>query len=86
MSPTLCLDIDSTIWDTGAWVRAAVFEVTGEALDVDKVTTWTHVLDTYGEKSTTIIFDRVFDPARIRERKPYPGAPEVLRALQEDPA
>lgn len=84
MSPTLCLDIDSTIWDTGAWVRAAVLEVTGEALDMDKVTTWTHVLDTYGEKSTTIIFDRVFDPTRIRERKPYPGAPEVLRALQED--
>lgn len=85
MSPTLCLDIDSTIWDTGAWVRAAVFEVTGEALDVDRVTTWTHVLDTYGEKSTTTIFDRVFDPARIREREPYPGATEVLRALQEDP-
>jgi hypothetical protein len=85
VSPTLCLDIDSTIWDTGAWVRAAVFEVTGEALDVDKVTTWTHVLDTYGEKSTTIIFDRVFDPARIHEREPYPGSPEVLRALQADP-
>ena len=85
MRPTLCLDIDSTVWDTGAWVCAAVHEVTGEALDVEEVTTWTHVLDTYGEKTTTIVFDRVFDPERIREREPYPGAPEVLRALQEDP-
>lgn len=85
MRPTLCLDVDSTIWDTGAWVCAAVLEVTGEALDVDEVTTWTHVLDTYGEETTTTIFDRVFDPARIRERDPYPGAPEVLRSLQEDP-
>jgi 5'(3')-deoxyribonucleotidase len=84
LRPTLCLDIDSTIWDTGAWVCAAVLEVAGEALDVDEVTTWTHVLDTYGEKTTTIIFDRVFDPARIREREPYPGAPEALRVLQED--
>ena len=83
-TPTLGVDVDSTIWDTGAWVCAAVFEVTGEDLDVEAVSTWTHVLDTYGEETTTIIFDRVFDPARIRERDPYPGAPEVLGALQED--
>jgi 5'(3')-deoxyribonucleotidase len=82
--PTLCLDVDSTIWDTGAWVRAAVLEVTGEELDVEEVTTWTHVLDTYGEESTTFVFDCVFDPARIREREPYPGVPEALRRLQED--
>jgi len=50
---------------------------------MDRITTWTHVLDTYGEKTTTAIFDRVFDPERVRDRKPYPGAPEVLRALQE---
>ena len=74
-TPTLCLDVDSTIWDTGAWVCAAVLEVTGEELDVEEVTTWTHVLDTYGEQTTTLVFDRVFDPARIREREPYPGAP-----------
>ena len=24
MRPTLCVDVDSTIWDTGAWVCAAV--------------------------------------------------------------
>ena len=85
MKPTLCVDVDSTIWDTGAWVCAAVLEVTGETLDTNEVTTWTHVLDTYGEETTTVIFERVFDPARIREREPYPGAREVLRALQERP-
>jgi hypothetical protein len=82
LRPTLCLDIDSTIWDTGAWVCAAVLEITGDVLDLHEVTTWTHVLDTYGEKTTTIVFDRVFDPARIHEREPYPGAPKVLRTLQ----
>ena len=84
MKPTLCTDVDSTVWDTGAWVCSAVLEVTGEKLDMDRITTWTHVLDTFGEQITTAIFDRVFDPARIREREPYPGASEVLRALQED--
>jgi 5'(3')-deoxyribonucleotidase len=81
---TLALDVDSTVWDTGAWVCSAVLEVTGETLDMGAVTTWRHVLDTYGEQTTTAIFDLVFDPARIREREPYPGAPKVLRALQED--
>ena len=83
MRPTLCADVDSTIWDTGAWVCSAVLDITGETLDMDRITTWTHVLDTYGEKTTTAIFDRVFDPERVRDREPYPGAPEVLRALQE---
>jgi 5'(3')-deoxyribonucleotidase len=83
-TPTLCMDVDSTIWDTGAWVCVAVLEVTGEELDMEEVTTCTHLLDTYGEETTTLVFDRVFDPARIRERKPYPGAPETLRALRND--
>jgi hypothetical protein len=75
--------VDSTVWDTGAWVCSAVLDVTGETLDIDRITTWTHVLDTYGEETTTAIFDRVFDPERVRDREPYPGAPEVLRALQD---
>jgi hypothetical protein len=83
LKPTLCTDVDSTIWDTGAWVCSAVLDITGETLDMDRITTWTHVLDTYGEQTTTAIFDRVFDPERVREREPYPGASEVLRALQE---
>ena len=83
MRPLLCLDVDSTIWDTGAWVCAAVLEFTGEKLDMDSTTTWTHVLDAYGEQTTSVIFDRVFDPARIRDREPYPGASEVLRTLQD---
>jgi 5'(3')-deoxyribonucleotidase len=83
LKPTLCTDLDSTVWDTSAWVCAAVLEVTGETLDVERISTWTHVLDTYGEETTTAIFDRVFDPERVRDREPYPGAPEVLRALQE---
>ena len=80
----LACDVDSTVWDTGACVRAATFEVTGERPDPATLFTWTHLLDTYGEPATTSIFDRVFDPTRIREREPYLGAPEVLRALQED--
>jgi phosphoglycolate phosphatase-like HAD superfamily hydrolase len=83
LKPTLCADVDSTIWDTGAWVRSAVLDITGETLDIERITTWTHVLDTYGEKTTTAVFDRVFDPERVRAREPYPDAPEVLRALQE---
>jgi len=83
LKPTLCLDVDSTVWDTGAWVCAAVLDVTGEPLDMNEVTTWTHVLDLYGEETTTTVFDRVFDPGRIREREPYPGASEVVRMLQE---
>jgi phosphoglycolate phosphatase-like HAD superfamily hydrolase len=83
LKPTLCTDVDSTIWDTGAWVCSAVLAITGETLDMDRITTWTLVLDTYGEQTTTAIFDRVFDPERVRDRKPYPGASEVLRALQE---
>jgi hypothetical protein len=83
LRPTLCADVDSTIWDTGAWVCSAVLDITGETLDIDRITTWTHVLDTYGEKLSIAIFDRVFDPERVRDREPYPGASEVLRALQE---
>ena len=83
MKPTLCTDVDSTIWDTAAWVCSAVLDITGDTLDMVRITTWTHVLDTYGEKTTTAIFDRVFDPERVRDREPYPGASEVLRALQE---
>jgi haloacid dehalogenase-like hydrolase len=84
LKPTLCTDVDSTIWDTGAWVCSAVLDITGETLDMDRITTWTHVLDTYGEQTTTAIFDRVFDPERVRDREPYPGASEVLSALQEN--
>ena len=76
--------MDSTVWDTGAWVRQATLEVTGVTPDPAETFTWTHVLEAYGEAATTRIFDRVFDPARIREREPYPGAPEALRTLQED--
>jgi 5'(3')-deoxyribonucleotidase len=83
VKPILCVDVDATIWNMGAWVCAAILEVTGEELDVEEVTTWTHVLDTYGEETTTLVFNRVFDPTRIREREPYPGAPEALRAIQE---
>src|SRR5215208_2501752 len=56
LKPTLCTDVDSTVWDTGAWICSAVLDVTGETLDMDRITTWTHVLDTYGEETTTAIF------------------------------
>jgi hypothetical protein len=79
---TFCSDVDSTVWDTAAWVREAVLEVTGDVPDLEAVSTWTHVLDAYGVEATTEIFDRVLSPARIPEREPYPGAPEVLLHLQ----
>ena len=84
MRPTLCTDVDSTVWDTATWVREAVLEVTGDVPDLGAVSTWTHVLDAYGEEATTQIFDRVLSPERIREREPYPGAPEVLLQLQRE--
>jgi 5'(3')-deoxyribonucleotidase len=82
--PTLGLDVDATIWNTAARVREVVLEVTGETLDLGTVSTWTHVLDAYGEETTTEIFDRVFSPEAIRDREPYPGAAEVLRHLQSE--
>jgi hypothetical protein len=84
LRPTLCTDVDSTVWDTATWVREAVLEVTGDVPDLGAVSTWTHVLDAYGEEATTQIFDRVLSPERIREREPYPGAPEVLLQLQRE--
>jgi len=84
VSPTLCSDVDSTVWDTATWVREAVLEVTGDVPDLGALSTWTHILDAYGEEATTEIFDRVLSPERIREREPYPGAPEVLRHLQRE--
>jgi len=80
MTPTLALDLDSTLWDTGAVVRDAALEVTGERLDVGY--TWTHVLDACGEEATAEIFDRVYSPEAIRAREPYPGAAEAIRHLQ----
>jgi phosphoglycolate phosphatase-like HAD superfamily hydrolase len=84
MKPTLALDVDSTIWDTGARVREAILEVTGEAPDFEFISTWTHVLDAYGEEATTEIFDRVLSPEAIRGRELYPDVAEVLLRLQRE--
>jgi beta-phosphoglucomutase-like phosphatase (HAD superfamily) len=84
VTPTLCLDVDSTVWNTGARVREVVLEITGEVLDLDAVSTWTQILDAYGEEATTEIFERVLSPERVHEREPYPGSAEVLRHLQEE--
>jgi hypothetical protein len=81
---TLACDVDSTIWDTGAWVREVVLETTGDTLDLEAVSTWTQILDAYGEKATTEIFERVLSPERVHEREPYPGSMEVLRYVQEE--
>ena len=82
MMPTLACDVDSTIWNTGARVCEVVLEVTGETLDVESVSTWTHLLYAYGEETTTEIFDRVLSPQRIRDRELYPDAADVLHRLQ----
>jgi 5' nucleotidase, deoxy (Pyrimidine), cytosolic type C protein (NT5C) len=84
MRPTLGCDVDSTLWDTGARVRDVVLEMTGDTLDPEVVSTWTQILDAYGERVTAEIFARVLSPERVREREPYPGAPEALRHLQDE--
>ncbi len=84
MRRVLSVDVDSTVWDLTAWVCEAVLDMTGELLDPEIITTWTHILDAYGEEAATEIFDRVLAPERVRERKPYPGSAEVLRYVQEE--
>ena len=81
--PILGLDVDSTIWNPVPWICEAVRDVTGGELDLESCTTWTHVLDAYGEKAAMEIYRRVLSPERVRERDPYPGSTEVLRDLQE---
>jgi phosphoglycolate phosphatase-like HAD superfamily hydrolase len=82
-APILALDVDSTIWDLSAWVCEAVLDVAGETLDPESISTWTHVLDLYGEEAAMEIYARALSPQRVRERDPYPGSAEVLRGLQE---
>jgi hypothetical protein len=65
LKPTLCTDVDSTIWNTGPWVCSAVLDITGEVLDTDTITTWTHVLDNYGEHT------RLLPLARSPQLPPY---------------
>ena len=82
MRCVLSVDVDSTVWDLTTWVCEAVLDVTGEWLDPGTITTWTHVLDAYGEVAATEVYERALSPRRVREREPYPGSPEVLRGLQ----
>jgi len=79
----LGLDVDSTVWDLGAWVCEAVRSVTGERLDPDALSTWTHVLDAYGEEATMEIYTHALSPQWVHEREPYPGSAEVLHTLQK---
>ena len=83
MKPTLALDVDSTVWNTGARVREVVLDLTGDTLDLELVSTWTHILDAYGEETATEIFDRVLAPERVCDRTPYPGSTQALRYVQE---
>ena len=53
-------------------------------MDLEAVTTWTHVLDAYGESAAMEIYTRVFSPHKVCEREPYPEATEALRRLQEE--
>jgi 5'(3')-deoxyribonucleotidase len=84
VEPVLGVDVDSTVWDLTSSVVKAVLDVTGERLDPEACTTWTHVLDAYGESAAMEVYTRALDPHRVREREPYPGATEVLRHLQEE--
>ncbi len=82
-APILGLDVDSTIWNLTTWVCEAVRDVTGEELDPESCTTWTHVLDAYGEEAAMEVYTRALSPGRVHEREPYPGSAKVLRDLQE---
>ncbi|HVF02320.1 MAG TPA: hypothetical protein VNA27_13430 [Rubrobacteraceae bacterium] len=84
MKPTLGVDVDSTVWDLSAWVCQAVSDVTGETLDPESLSTWTHVLDLYGEEATMEIYERALSPGRVREREPYPDSVDILRDLQAE--
>jgi phosphoglycolate phosphatase-like HAD superfamily hydrolase len=83
ITPILGLDVDSTIWNLTAWICEAVRDVTSEELDPESCTTWTHILDAYGEEAAIEIYTRALSPERVRERDPYPGSAKVLRDLQE---
>jgi len=80
----LGIDVDSTVWDLTAWVCEAVLAVTGEWLDPETITSWTHILDAYGESAAMEVYAIALAPHRVREREPYPGAAEILRRLQEE--
>jgi hypothetical protein len=82
--PILVSDVDSTVWNTGARVREVVLQTTGDRLDLEEVSTWTDLLEAYGEATTAEIFDRVLSPERVGEREPYPASAEVLRRLQDE--
>ncbi len=84
IKPALGIDVDSTVWDLTAWVCEAVLDVTGERLDPEMITSWTHVLEAYGESAAIEIYTQSLAPHRVREREPYPGVSEVLRQLQEE--
>jgi 5'(3')-deoxyribonucleotidase len=84
VKPILACDVDSTLWDTGGRVREVVLEITGDTLDLELVSRWTHLLEAYGEETATEIYDRVLTPERVRERTPYPGSADVLRHVQEE--
>jgi hypothetical protein len=84
LRPTLGVDVDSTVWDLSAWVCQAVSDVTGETLDPESLSTWTHVLDLYGEEATIEIYERALSPGRVREREPYPDSADILRDLQAE--
>ena len=60
-----------------------VLDLTGDTLDLELVSTWTHILDAYGEGTAREIFDRVLAPERVCDRTPYPGSTQALRYVQE---
>ena len=84
MKGVLGIDVDSTVWDLTAWVCEAVLAVTGERLDPETITSWTHILDAYGESAAMEVYAIALAPHRVRDREPYPGAAEILRRLQEE--
>ena len=81
ITPILGLDVDSTIWNLTTWICEAVRDVTGEELDPESCTTWTHVLDAYGEEAAMEIYTRVLSPTSTRTRS-YPGSAKVCEIFR----
>ena len=81
--PILGVDVDSTVWDLTSWVCEATLEVVGERLDPRSLSTWTHILNAYGEEVATEVYTHALSPRRVHEREPYPGSSEALRETQK---
>lgn len=82
IKPTLFVDVDSTIHDLTPSLLRATEDVTGDRLYEYQVNGWDFLHNRYGWEKAEEIFARALDPAKVMERKPYPGCIRFLRLLE----